>query len=92
VHFPLGRTRALHVGEVTSSLRREEAGWTLTLAADRFQQSVHIAVPGYRPADDWFHLLPGEEKTLPLLARPGTNTDALPEGEIVSLSGSILRF
>ena len=92
VHFPLGRTRALHVGEVTSSLRREEAGWTLTLTTDRVQQSVHIAVPGYRPADDWFHLLPGEDKTVPLLARPGTDTDALPEGEIASLSGSILRF
>ncbi|PZU18582.1 MAG: beta-mannosidase [Shinella sp.] len=92
VHFPLGRARVLHAGEITSSLRRGETGWTLTLAASRFQQSVHIAVPGYRPADDWFHLLPGEEKAVALLARPGTDTDALPEGEIASLSGSILRF
>lgn len=92
VHFPLGRSKALHRAEIAVSLQREERGWTLALAADRFQQSVHVAVEGYRPEDDWFHLLPGEEKHIALIARPGTDEAALPSGEVHALSGASIRF
>ncbi len=92
VHFPLGRAKALHGGEITVSLHRQDEGWTLALSASRLQQSVHLSVEGYRAADDWFHLAPGAEKMVRLTPRPGTDEAALPSGEIRSLSGVFARF
>ncbi|MCX8999624.1 glycoside hydrolase family 2 protein [Rhizobiaceae bacterium BDR2-2] len=92
VHFPLGRSKALHEDDIAVSLRRDDDGWSLSLTADRLQQSVHVFAEGFRPADDWFHLLPGKEKIIELVARPGTDATALPAGEVRALSGSSARF
>ncbi len=92
-HFPMGRSAALHDAGIEVSLRREEAGWSLDLSADRFAQSVHIDAAGYRPEDDGFHLAPANRRVIRLHPLPGTDIDALPSGEVTQLGGKrVTRF
>ena len=35
---------------------------------------MHIAAPGYRPSDDYFHLAPGERHELRLVALRGAGS------------------
>ena len=44
---------------------------TVAVRTRRFAQSVRIEVPGYRPGDDYFHLLPGEVRQICLLPDNG---------------------
>ncbi|HEV2506144.1 MAG TPA: glycoside hydrolase family 2 protein [Mesorhizobium sp.] len=67
-HFPLGRAEALTDAALTAVLSEEQGRWLLTLSTDRLAQSAHIDVPGFRPSDNWFHLAPGEAKTVRLVA------------------------
>ncbi|CAM5396494.1 hypothetical protein MAUB1S_06750 [Mycolicibacterium aubagnense] len=67
-HFPLGRAEALTEAALTAVLSEAEGRWLLTLSTDRLAQSVHIDVPGFRPSDNWFHLAPGDAKTVRLAA------------------------
>ena len=92
-HFPMGRGGALHEAQIEVSLRREEAGWSLELAADRFAQSVHIDVAGYRPEDDGFHIAAANRRMIRLHPLPGTDIEALPSGEVTYLGGRrVTRF
>ena len=86
-HFPQGRMAALHDATIEASLTRDEAGWRLDLTADRFAQSVHVAIDGYLPGDDWFHLAPGRVRSLRLMPLGDTDPAALPSGEIGQLGG-----
>lgn len=82
-HFPLGRAEALAETTITAALFDDGGQWQLTLAAARLAQSVHIDVAGFRPADNWFHLAPGEEKLVRLL--PLENAEK-PNGEVRALN------
>ena len=86
-HFPQGRAAALHDATIEASLTRNEAGWRLDLSTERFAQSVHIAIDGYRPDDDWFHLAPGRARSLRLIPIGDIDATALPSGEISQLGG-----
>ncbi|MGV1916413.1 glycoside hydrolase family 2 protein [uncultured Agrobacterium sp.] len=88
-HFPRGRSAALHAANLTAATEQKNGQWFLTLTTDRLAQSVNISADGFRPADDWFHLAPGEAKTIALIAEE--NAPAEPHGEIRSL-GSRLHF
>lgn len=46
---------------------------TLHVSTERFAQFVSIDAPGWLPADDWFHLAPGDERALEL--RPIAGVD-----------------
>jgi beta-mannosidase len=61
-HFPRGRTAALHRAKISASLQREGGDWIAVLSTDRLAQSVNLAVPGWMPDDNWFHLPPGRER------------------------------
>jgi beta-mannosidase len=68
IHFiggcPVGREK--DVG-LAASAQVPPAGLPrLLVSTRRFAQSVHIHVPGYRPDDDYFHVLPGDERTITL--------------------------
>lgn len=88
-HFPRGRSAALHAANLSATTEQTNGQWFLTLTTDRLAQSVNISADGFRPADDWFHLAPGEAKTIALIAEE--NAPAEPHGEIRSL-GSRLHF
>ena len=92
-HFPMSRSAALHDAAIEVSLRREEEGWSLDLSTDRFAQSAHIDVAGYRPEDDGFHLAPAHRRVIRLHPLPGTDAGALPSGEVAHLGGMrVTRF
>ena len=68
-------------------------GERLDLSADRFAQSVHIAIDGYRPGEHWFHLAPGRVRSIRLMPLADTDPAALPSGEISQLgSNRIVRL
>ncbi|MEJ8310918.1 glycosyl hydrolase 2 galactose-binding domain-containing protein [Agrobacterium larrymoorei] len=88
-HFPRGRASAMHAAALSAATEQKDGRWFLTLTTDRLAQSVSISTDGFRPADDWFHLGPGEAKTIALIAEE--NAPAEPHGEIRSL-GSRQHF
>lgn len=89
-HFPLGRAEALTEAALTAVLSEAEGRWLLTLSTDRLAQSVHIDVPGFRPSDNWFHLAPGDAKTVRLVALGGVEK---PTGGVSALnSRATARF
>ena len=88
-HFPLGRTEALTRAALTAVVSEDEGRWLLTLSADRLAQSVHIEVPGFRPSDNWFHLAPGDAKTVRLVALGSAEK---PAGSVSALNSSAVGF
>ncbi|MBB3542822.1 MULTISPECIES: glycoside hydrolase family 2 protein [unclassified Rhizobium] len=87
-HFPLGRAKAFHDTEIQAVVTRQDNEWELDIAVDRFAQSVHVSVDGYRPDDDWFHLAPGGAKRIRLLPLSGSADEQAPSGQITSLGSS----
>lgn len=81
-HFPLGRAEAFFSASLTATLRQDTDGWLLDLSADRFAQSVAIEIDGFRPSDNWFHLAPGNVKSIRLLPSAGTSPETTPHGTI----------
>jgi beta-mannosidase len=84
-HFPLGRAKAFYAAEIEAKPVQVESDWFLDLQTDRFAQSVHIDLPGYRAEDDWFHLAPGAVRRVRLFARIDTPVDANPTGQVRAL-------
>lgn len=85
-HFPRGRTAAMHAATVIAKAGQDAEGDFLVLSTDRLAQSVNLAVPGYLPGDNWFHLAPGAQKIVRLLPVPGT--PERPGGEIRHLGST----
>jgi beta-mannosidase len=81
-HFPRGRTEAIFPAHITAHLLEDTSGYVLELSADRFAQSVTIDVEGFLPADNWFHLAPGQAKRVRLVPSTGTDPAATPSGEV----------
>jgi beta-mannosidase len=86
-HYPIGRSAVPQGEAVEARLEQDGQGWRLTLSAETFIAGVHLEFDGFEPDDDWFHLTPGRAKVLRLRARPGTATDARPEGLVLAPGG-----
>jgi beta-mannosidase len=84
-HFPRGRAEAIFPATLAATLREEAGEWLLDLTADRFAQSVIIEGDGFLPSDNWFHLAPGNVKTIRLAPRAGCDPARKPSGEIRGL-------
>ena len=84
-HFPRGRAEAIFPAALEATLREEAGEWLLDLTADRFAQSVIIESDGFLPSDNWFHLAPGNIKTIRLAPRAGCDPARKPSGEIRGL-------
>ena len=87
-HFPLGLRDQRFPAEVETGLEESENGaFVLRLTAQRFLQSVHMDVPGFRPDDDWFHIAPGASRQIVLRpADGGQNTPERPAGTLAALN------
>lgn len=66
-HLPAGQAR-LQEPDLGLEARANPVGdtWELRVAARRFAQWVAIDVPGFAPADSWFHVAPGGEQRVTL--------------------------
>jgi len=74
-------TRRRETG-LTARLERGGTGWRLMLACERAAYGVHIEDPVFRPAENYFHLMPGAEKAVALIG-PG---ECVPVGRVSALS------
>lgn len=63
-------------------------GWVLEVSAQRLARWVSLDVPGFLPADSWFHLAPGAVRRVALqrLATGGPG-DGVPRGSVQALNG-----
>jgi beta-mannosidase len=87
-HFPERACTQRH--ELGLEVRMEQAddeNWELVVSAKRLARWVHIVDPHYRATLDWFHLSPGRERRIPLVARQ-RNTSHPPEGEVRALNAT----
>ncbi len=91
-HFPQGRGTARGALDLSATLEESDGGWALRLRSARCAQSVHIEDDGFRGEDEWFHLAPGIERVVRLIAREASS-GAVPDGEVHALNGlSPVRF
>ncbi len=91
-HFPQGRGHQRTELGLSAELQETKGQWTLRLQTKRCAQSVHVEDEGFRAEDEWFHLAPGVERVVRLIAREGAS-GAVPDGEVHALNGlSAVRF
>jgi beta-mannosidase len=68
VFFPTGPARQVEPDvNLEATLEHRPSGWVLSVRANKFAQAVKIAVPGFLPEDNYFHLLPGRERQIRLI-------------------------
>ncbi len=86
-HFPVGlpATREPDVGLVAELQWNGERA-ALTLRTRRFAQAIAVDIEGFQPDDAYFHLAPGEERTLRLRRVSGS---AAPRGTVQALNAEI---
>jgi beta-mannosidase len=86
VHFPLGRAALVTDPGLNAELVPDEQGWTLRLRATKLAPTVQIEDAHFRAEDEGFHLAPGEERMVRLLAVDASG--AAPAGEVFAGSGA----
>ena len=85
-HFPTGRHAEQEALGMQATVSMQSGKRFLHLLSNHFAQNVHISDTHHRPSDNWFHLAPGEEKTIELHPRLEA-TDRLPSGSVRALNG-----
>jgi beta-mannosidase len=85
-HFPQGRGAARVELGLTAALEPDAGGWRLRLRSQRCAQSVHVEDERYRAEDEWFHLAPGIERVVRLIARDGA-AGGVPDGDVHAVNG-----
>jgi beta-mannosidase len=88
-YFPTGlpSERSADLGLIASLRRTDGADLDLVLATRSFAQSVAVAIDGYTPRDDYFHLAPGQTKTVRLHPR-ASNCSLSPSGTVTALNAA----
>jgi len=86
--FPAGLSNALEhdLGLTAEIFRRDEENVALRLATRRFAQTIAIDAPGFVPADNGFHLAPGQERDVLLRRKPAAPHD-IARGSVRALNG-----
>ena len=84
-HFPLGRSVSQHEAGLSATLDETGGVARLAIATQRFARCVHIEAPGWRPGDNWFHLAPGDIKTIDLVPL-SVQERAQPRGTITAMN------
>ncbi|HXW32124.1 MAG TPA: hypothetical protein VEJ21_03455, partial [Acidimicrobiales bacterium] len=67
-YLPGGPARPVEPDVGLEAAARRGAGgtWEVSVGTRRFAQWVRLEVPGFRAADSWFHLAPGERRVVAL--------------------------
>jgi beta-mannosidase len=82
LHFPQGRAALTHDAALAADLVRDGDTWMLRLKTGRFAPCIQVEDKAYYAADEGFALLPGEERSVPLL---GTgDAKARPSGRVIA--------
>ncbi len=94
VHLPAGPARPLDadVGLEATAGRSGDGTWSLTVSSARLAQWVEIDTPGFRPADSWFHLVPGRPRSIGLRSLGGADGDGdggAPRGRVRALNSTV---
>jgi beta-mannosidase len=92
VFLPAGRGRPvetdLGLGAVARRVVDAETGaqtWQLEVSTRRFAQWARVDIPGFTPADSWFHLAPGMHRSVPL---GSSDNDRRPHGHLRALNSA----
>ncbi|MGO8871947.1 MAG: glycosyl hydrolase 2 galactose-binding domain-containing protein [Acidimicrobiales bacterium] len=85
-YLPGGAARPLQaeIGLQAGVERADGETWSLTVSTRRFAHFVCVDVPGFRPANSWFHLPPGGSTVIPL--RPEGSPEDVPRGQVRALN------
>ncbi len=91
VHQPGGSIRPVEpdLGLEAQVVRNDDGDWVLEITTRRFAEWVVVDVPGYRPEDSWFHLLPGARRRLTLHPEVGAGPGAEQSSLQAPLSGEV---
>ncbi|MBL8674218.1 MAG: hypothetical protein JNL07_04965 [Rhodospirillales bacterium] len=87
-HFPMGRAETPVELGLAASIAPRDGGWALRLSTARLARSIHVDDANFRAAEEFFHLAPGVERIVPLVARVGAGAGATPAGEIHALNAA----
>ena len=94
-HLPERRAAERYDTGLSATLEATGSGWQLIVEAKRFARFVNVADMHYRAVDNWFHLPPGEPRTIALRPLPAMNADAThpaPSGEVRAINSSAPVF
>jgi beta-mannosidase len=85
-HFPLGLPNTVErdVGLRAEALRDDD-GWWLRVSTTGFAQTVALALPGFMPDDNYFHLEPGSERLIRLVGE----VNRPPAGDARALNSAV---
>lgn len=83
-YLPGGVARRLPELGLRAWASRSAEGWTLTVSSQQFAQYVAIDIPEYVPSDSWFHLVPGESRSVQLAG----STTGIPRGHVRALNAT----
>ncbi|HJU25515.1 MAG TPA: hypothetical protein VJ722_02450, partial [Rhodanobacteraceae bacterium] len=88
--FPAGQSthREPDIGLSVEASPGEDGDVLLRIGTRRFAQSVSIETPGFVPADNGFHLAPGQRREVLLSRRPATSRAAA-RGNISALNALV---
>ena len=87
-HLPAGVQRPVESDlGLHGTLVQDHDGWTARVETQRFAQWVSFEVPGWRPEDSWFHLLPGTVRGVRLHPLPTASTKS-PGGRLVAVNSA----
>jgi beta-mannosidase len=87
-YLPDRRASALKPPGLKGDLECVAGEWWLTISTQRFARWVHIEDDVYQPAQDWFHLAPGESRRIRLMHEGGSQAPGAlnPSGEIHAIN------
>jgi beta-mannosidase len=89
VHLPLGWGRPVEADlGLQATLERRGDTWGLTVGSRRFAQSVRVESPRHNASDSWFHLPPGNERTIVL--EPHGPDQPAPKGTVRALNSALV--
>jgi beta-mannosidase len=85
IHLPTGPSRPLEADlGLECHVSPNGDRWRMAVSTRRFAQWVAIDVPGFIPEDSWFHLAPGDTRTMALHR---VVECATPRGRVRALNG-----
>lgn len=85
-HFPLGRGQGRSRLGLKAECVQEGENWSLAVSTGAFAQSVQIVDEAWRPADNGFHLAPGEGRRIAL--SPRGRAGVPPSGEVRAVNAT----